>query len=266
MRTSARLFVLFVLSSLGLLLASSLVAADANPPASGFDLAGSDPKAIVVADRTMEVMGGRTAWDATRYLRWRFFGRRLHVWDKHTGDLRIEATDEDDREVVILMNLVTLEGRAWRDGAEITDPAEVTEMLHTGESQWINDSYWVFMPYKLKDSGVTLTYLGERFMEDGRPADTLELTFENVGRTPENRYRVYVAEDSGLVEQWDYYREATDEEPRFSIPWHNWREYGSILLSDERGEGGHTDLAVYDELPSSVFTDPTPVDWSTIDR
>ncbi|MEZ5331564.1 MAG: hypothetical protein R2991_05830 [Thermoanaerobaculia bacterium] len=51
------------------------------------------------------------------------------------------------------------------------------------------------MPYKLEDPGVTLHYLGERPMLDGRPAEVLELTFEGVGRTPQNKYHVYVAEE-----------------------------------------------------------------------
>src|SRR2546421_138000 len=56
-----------------------------NPPAPGFDRAGSDPRAVAIADRTMRAMGGRRAWDQTRYISWRFFGKRLHVWDKWTG-------------------------------------------------------------------------------------------------------------------------------------------------------------------------------------
>jgi hypothetical protein len=97
-------------------------------------------------------------------------------------------------------------------------------------------------------------------MLDGRPAELLELTFQEVGRTPENRYLVYVATDSGLVEQWDYYADAEDAEPRFQIPWHGWQRYGSILLSADRGENHHTDLGVLEEIPRAVFESPGPVD------
>ena len=53
---------------------------DSNPAAEGFDAAGSDAKAITVADEVMEKMGGRANWDNTRYVTWKFFGRRMHVW------------------------------------------------------------------------------------------------------------------------------------------------------------------------------------------
>jgi len=256
-----RMFLLLV----GLaVLAPALVLGGQNPPAPGFDLEGSDAEAILVADRVMDRMGGRAAWDSIRFVSWKFFGRRMHYWDKYSGDIRVEGVGrEDQKPYLILMNLHSLEGRAWRDGQEL-EGEELAKMLDSGEAAWINDSYWMFMPYKLKDSGVTLEYVGEGTMADERAAEVLQLTFKEVGRTPDNRYLVYVAKDSGLVEQWDYFSHADDEEPGFRIPWHNWKPFGGIMLSDDRGDSGHTDLGVYDHLPESVFTSPEPVDLSTL--
>ena len=242
---------------------SPVEAEEANPAAVDFDHEASDPKAIAIADRVMQAMGGRAAWDATHHLRWRFFGRRLHVWDKYTGDIRIEWQDRDSGEpYVILMNISTKQGRAWTAGSEITDSNDLSAMLDRGESMWINDSYWMFMPYKLKDSGVTLKYVGESPLPDGREADVLELTFHNVGRTPENKYHVSVSQERHLVEQWSFFGNADDPEPRFTNPWGNWQRYGAILLSDNRGDSGHSDLAVFETLPSDVYSSPSPVEWS----
>ena len=266
-RTHAALAALLLTLGLGTLpLPREASAQEANPAAAGFDFEGADSEAIAIADQVMEAMGGRRAWDETRHLRWKFFGRRLHVWDKQTGDLRIEGIGrEDERPFVILMNLRSKEGRAWVAGEPVEDAEQLAQKLDFGEAVWINDSYWMFMPYKLKDSGVTLTYHGEGRMQDGRSARVLELTFRDVGRTPENMYHVYVADDSGLVEQWDYYAKATDPEPRFQIPWRDWRRFGRILLSDDRGESSHSDLRVFDALPDSVYSDPAAVDWSSIE-
>ena len=247
-----------------MLLPAAVGAVEDNPAAPGFDAAGSDPRAVEIADDVMESMGGRAAWDRTHFVTWNFFGSRRHFWDKYTGDIRVEGVGrEDGKPYLILMNLRTMEGRAWRDGAEASGQ-ELADLLDAGEAAWINDSYWLFMPYKLKDSGVTLSYVGPGEMVDGRGAEVLELTFKEVGRTPENRYQVYVATDSGLVEQWDFYRNATDEEPGFQIPWADWRRFGEILLSDNRGENGHTDVAVFEELPSSIFSSPESVDLDSL--
>ena len=233
--------------------------------AAAIDRQASDAKAIEIAASVMERMGGQAAWDGTRFLTWNFFGSRRHLWDKHTGDIRVEGADRETKEpYLILMNLNSKRGRAWIDGQEVTGPEALAALLERGEAAWINDSYWVFMPYKLRDPGVTLKHVGAGEMVDGRAAEVLELTFAEVGRTPENRYRVYVAADSGLVEQWDFYRHAADPEPRFQIPWHDWRPHGEILLSADRGENGHTGIAVLDEVPAGAFTSPDPVDWDNL--
>ena len=224
-----------------------------NPPAPGFNAADSDPKAIALADEVMAAMGGRANWDATRYITWRFFGFRLHVWDKWTGDIRFEQGD-----LTVLMNIHSKEGRAFAEGAEISDPDTLAAKLDHSYRAWTNDSYWLVMPYKLKDTGVTLRYRGLESTQDGRPAEMLELTFKDVGVTPQNKYAVWIDQESRLVTQWAFYRDAADAEPRFTGPWANWQRHGSILLSDGRGERQHTDVAVFDELPRSVFTSPAP--------
>ncbi len=239
---------------LGLAAAASVGAQSANPPMPGFDAAGSDAQAVEVADEVMEALGGRKAWDDTRFLTWKFFGRRTHVWDKSTGNLRFENED-----TLVLMNLNTKTGRVWKEGQEVTDPAARDQALQDGESAWINDAYWVFMPYKLKDTGVTLKYVGKGTTQAGASADVLELTFDNVGRTPENKYHVYVDDESRLVTQWDYYPKVADPEPRFQLPWLDWAQHGAILLSASRGERQHEDVAVLEGVPDRVFKSPEPV-------
>jgi hypothetical protein len=66
-------------------------------------------------------MGGREAWDNTRYIRWTFFDRRTHYWDEWTDNHRIENDGQ-----VILFNVNTREGRAWDSGDEVTDGAART--------------------------------------------------------------------------------------------------------------------------------------------
>ena len=224
------------------------------PAAEGFDTAGSNTQAIAVAEATMLAMGGYPAWDQARYITWRFFGRHLHIWDKWTGDIRFEQDG-----LTVLMNIHTKQGRAFRDGDPLIED-ELRVALEQGYRAWINDSYWLVMPYKLKDSGVTLTYSGTDQSADGREADMLELRFTNVGVTPENKYRVWVDRESRLVSQWAFYADAKDTEPRFIGPWQNWQRHGRIMLSDSRGQRSHTDVAVLSKLPASVLSDPKPLD------
>ena len=192
--------------------------------------ASSDPRATDIADRVMESMGGDEAWNNTRYITWNFFDSNTHYWDKWTGNHRIESENR-----IVLLNVNTLEGRVWENGQEITNSEALTEALTRGHQSWVNDMYWLFMPYKLRDPGVTLRYVDEEVLPDGRACDVLEMTFQDVGYTPNNRYLISVARDTGLVEQWSWFPNRQDPEPQFTLPWARWHRYGDILLSADRG-------------------------------
>ncbi|ELR72440.1 hypothetical protein C900_01523 [Fulvivirga imtechensis AK7] len=223
-----------------------------NPAAEGFDQHGSDEKAIAIANTVMKAMGGRKAYDNMRFIAWNFFGARDLVWDKHTGRVRI---DVPVRKTTYLVNIHTLEGRVIKDSAEITHPDSLKAYLDQAKSIWINDSYWLVMPFKLKDTGVTLKYAREDTTKAGTPADVLTLTFENVGDTPNNKYEVYVDKSDNLVKQWAYYQEAGQQAPSAIWPWDNYKEYEGVLLSADRSDGkGPRNVRVYRELPDEVFS------------
>jgi hypothetical protein len=224
-----------------------------NPPAPGFDIEHSDPAAVELADSVMAAMGGRDNWDNTRFISWNFFGRRNLVWDKQQGDVRIESLPDS---TVYLVNINDLTGRVRIKGQELTEPDSLKKMLEKAKSIWINDSYWLVMPFKLKDSGVTLKYLGEDTILTGEKCNVLELTFSNVGDTPENKYRVYVDLKDNLVKQWAYFKEASQDSASQIWPFDNYKRYGNILLSADRSDNrGPRNVRIDEKLPREVFTE-----------
>ena len=221
-----------------------------NLPAVGFDEAGSDSLAIVWADAVMKAQGGRQAWDDTRYIGWTFFGNRNLLWDKHTGRVRIEVPKDN---AVYLINIQQDTGRVQLNGQPVTDPEQLKEAIDKGKQIWVNDSYWLVMPFKLKDSGVTLTYAGKDTLPGGGKAEALELRFKEVGYTPQNKYRVYVDPADSLVKAWAYYENAEMESPNFMTPWVNYEQHGNILLSGNRGERELSNIRVEEEVDEEVF-------------
>jgi len=213
-----------------------------NPPAAGFDVTNSDEKAILIADQVMEAMGGRQNWEGVRILKWNFFGSRKLVWDKHTGQVRIDFLKEN---LKIILNLHNKTGKAMRNDSLFTQGPVYEQLMEKGESVWINDSYWLVLPFKLKDSGVTLKYIGEANTQAGTAAEVLQLTYNDIGKTPDNKYLVYVDKQSHLITQWDYYPSASDDEPKFQIPWNDYQQYGPILLSGDRGKNSLTEIEVW---------------------
>ncbi|MEN0003786.1 MAG: DUF6503 family protein [Bacteroidota bacterium] len=235
---------------------------DANPPANGFLAEASDEKAMAIADSVMLAMGGRKNWDRTRYIGWTFFNRRHLLWDKKTGRVRISM--KDDSTTIYQINIKDDTGKVLQEGVALSEPDSVAKYLDRAKSIWINDAYWLVMPFKLKDSGVALKYVGQDTMMGGKDAEVLELTFREVGKTPENKYLVYIDPATNLVSQWDFFSTAADKEARFSTPWADYEQHGNILLSGNRGRGSLTDIAVYDEIPDSVFQSLAPIDISSL--
>jgi hypothetical protein len=217
----------------------------------GFNAANSDPKAIEIADKVMEAMGGQKNWDETRYIVWNFFGSRKLYWDKWTGNVRIESSRDN---FAVLVNVNDLTGQVGKDGKILTDPDSLSKYLAIGKSMWINDSYWLVMPFKLKDPGVTLKYLRQDTTSFGKQAEVIQLTFDSVGDTPNNKYEVYVDSETNLVGEWAFFQNADDEVPRFRNRWRHYKNYGNILLSFDRGEGYYlSEIEVLEEMPESVF-------------
>ncbi len=224
-------------------------------------------QARIVAEESMEAMGGWENWNATRYIRFSFFGFRTHHWDKGTGRYRVSWTDRESGQFhVVLMNLNTRDGKAFADGTEVTDGEARNRLLERAWDAWINDTYWLLMPYKLQDPGVDLVYAGEEAI-DGVVFDKLHLSFQNVGNTPDDEYWAYINRETRLMEKWVYLlqlREGQDERTRGEWKWNDWRRYGDILLSAEREKVDgqkryHEDLAVFEHLSDLVFTSPLPV-------
>lgn len=226
-----------------------------NLPAEGFNLKDSDTKAIILADEVMNAIGGRKAWDKTRYISWKFFTYRKLTWDRYTGDVRIHDLKSDTK---ILMNVNTGVGKVMRKGEILSDTSQdCKKALERGKKILINDSYWLIMPMKLKDSGVTLKYIGEEKNKEGKASDVIQLTFANVGVTPENKYWVYIDKETKLVNQWSFFRKATDEKPEFSNVWSDYATYGKILLSSNRGrdEGIMGEIEIFKKIDKKVFSE-----------
>jgi hypothetical protein len=227
----------------------------------------SDPKAVAVADRVMKTLGGEEAWRATRYLRFDFavdregktLMRRAHTWDRRRGRYRVEASDEEGRSVVVLMNLHTKQGQAWV-GGEPTSGEALEKLLESGYAWWVNDSYWLLMPYKLRDDGVVLTLDGLEATHLGT-WDKVLLTFEGVGLTPKDKYWIFVNRKTGLVDRWDFVLNGADTAP-VRWDWSGWKSLGPIQLADQRTNP--TDgtrilfpvLEVPASVPDTVFTQP----------
>lgn len=233
-----------------------------NPAMPGFNTTGSDAKAVAIADSVMKAMGGRDNWDDTRYIAWNFFGARDLVWDKASGNVRVESPRDS---TIYLVNIKDGTGMVAKDTALIEEDSLASALVQRGISIWRNDAYWLVMPFKLKDNGVTLKYVREESSFAGDKMAVLSLTFDNVGDTPDNKYEVYVDLSDYLIYKWSYFKNAKQDTASATWPFDNYQQYGNILLSGDRSDGkGPKNVKVFDKLPKEVFSSFEPVDWEKL--
>ncbi|HWA33932.1 MAG TPA: DUF6503 family protein [Cyclobacteriaceae bacterium] len=207
-----------------------------------FNAAESDPAALELADSVMLLAGG-DAWSQMKYISWSAPERKL-VWDTQRGKLRMENQKEN---AIYLVDLNSGQGRVQQNGNEITDPTELKNMLAKAKFIWMNDIYALAMPFRLKDAGATLKYMGEDSLK-GNIYNVLQLTLANDG-TSQDKYKVYVDIKAKVIKYWSYFADANQDTASFTRAWSS-DKYGNVMLS--AGSGG---VKLDDKLPETTFTE-----------
>ncbi len=229
----------------------------------------NDPNAVKIADEVWNAMGGDAGWNAARYFRFDFLvvvkdkpprGYK-HSWDRFTGRYRVEGTNKEGKNFVILFNVNDRKGKAWLDGKPAS-AEEQAKLVEYGYGRFINDTYWFLMPYKMKDPGVHLSYEGDKTDEAGKKWQVLRLRFDKgIGMTSGDSYLAYIDPATHLMGRWDYELEGEEHE-KGSWIWQEWKKIGPLMLCPDKKEvGGDTVIrtpiyTVSDKVDESAFAEP----------
>jgi len=203
----------------------------------------SDKREKEIVEQCLAAMGGEEAWNNTKYIQWDFFGRRRLNWDKWNQELTVESISGSPQ-FKVWVNLTTKKGKAIIDNKWLTQPDSISFWMNKGYEYWVNDSYWLIMPFKLKDYGVQLKYLGFQKCSKMIDCEVLEVTFNQVGLTPENKYHVFFDLETHLVIEWSYFEKHSDLSPKMTTTWENYQKFGNILLATKRGKYNLDNISV----------------------
>lgn len=240
--------------------------------AAAVDIPELTSRADSIAMEVFEAYGGPEAWASLPYLRFDFAGgdettrnlRASHLWDRMSGDYRLEMMGGGDTVHVALFNVNTREGEVYLNGSPV-DTTRRAELLEQAYGRFINDSYWLLMPVKMLDPGVRRTHLSDSSTTD---TDVLQLSFEDVGLTPGDRYWVYIDSETDRVREWAFHLQSHPEDHvPTPIEWAGHKTLqtpdGDILVAERKVGPGfvlYTDnVAAPDDLDEGAFSDPTPM-------
>lgn len=216
-----------------------------NPPSPGFDLANSDPAAVELADSIMVALGGRESWDNTRYITWRISGEHEYAWDKRSGNVRIESIRDS---ATYLFQPDGEGGRVWIGEEEIVEPDSLSALLRDARSRWRNASFLLVMPFRLKEDGITLRYLGEERTDSAR-YNLLQITVSEGNEAPPGDYLAYVDLADNLIKMCAALAEDNMDTGDLLVRWEGYARHDNILLPTPQGGS----VQVHDRLPEEVF-------------
>ena len=156
------------------------------------ETAGKEPP---VATDLWKASGGEN-WGKVKEIDFTFAveqeGKRLfaaeHAWNVAAGTDKVKWKDKQGKDHDVTANL--------------TKPATEGEEKDA-YARWVNDSYWLLAPLKIRDKGVKVEAGGPKDL-NGTNLETINLSFENVGLTPTDRYVIYIDPQTKLPRAWDY--------------------------------------------------------------
>ena len=191
------------------------------------------------------------AWESLRYVKWTYREERSHVWDRwyNLAEIRFD-------EHRILLNLNTLQGRAWHLEEQLAGE-EKRIVLQRAWEYWCNDSFWFNPIIKLRDEGTV-----RKVVDLGDEGMGLLVTFAEGGVTPGDSY-LWILDDDGLPVAWRIWVSSLPVKG-LRLTWENWIDIGGakiaqshrfgpieIKLSDIGSGDNHSDLG----LEKDPFTD-----------
>ena len=244
----------------------------------GTDTLTVDSKADSVAIRLLEGHGA-DAFASAPYLRFNFGIERpqgqqvvaRHLWNRSTGEYRVEWASGPDSNYVALVNVRNVEnqrpeGTVYLNGTELTGEA-AQDAREQAYGRFINDTYWLLAPLKVYDPGVNRRYAADSSTAEH---EVLRLTFGDVGLTPDDTYWLYVSTETGRLDRWSMRLQGMSEgaTPRS----YTWTDYVTLEAPDgevtlaTRHEAAEGELAILTNqlaLPSSppagAFSTSTPM-------
>lgn len=194
-----------------------------------------------------------------------------HLWNRQTGEYRIEWSSGPDSSYVALVNVRDAEnevptGTVYLNGTELTGAAG-KKVREEAYGRFINDTYWLLAPLKSFDPGVNRTYLPDSSTAEH---DVIHLSFGNVGLTPNDEYWLYVSTKTGRLDRWAFHLQSMPEKASPQLfDWTGYTELkapeGIVHLATRKEAIGGTqtlltnNLALPSTPPDGAFSNPEPM-------
>lgn len=230
--------------------------------ATAFDRAGSDPKAVAIADKVMAAAGGAERWNKIKQLRWTEVisndGKVLftfeEAWDRWDGRLyarmrkagqRTDAVDTSHNpthstgseagDVVVMKKLYADGGNAYFDtgsGLRTLATEDVGRAVSTVREAWQFATVALCMPFLLEEPGTKLEYIGDAVDDPAKPPlDDIKVTLDPKDPNRTATYHVLVNRETNMIDRLDIVEAGQPDNKRTAYHLTKWIEVGGIKVA-----------------------------------
>jgi len=209
-----------------------------------FDRAGSDPKAVEIADRVIAAAGGQDKWNAVRQVRWSESvttgeaGRPPitfdEAWDRWNGR-HYQQIHGEGGDVVVMRSLYEASGTAYRQSGSATQTlprADRDGAISNARERWEFDTGLLLMPFLLEAPGAKLTLVGEVPGEAGQPPlDDLKVTFDPKDPTRTSTIHAIVNRGTNQIDRIEIVKAGDPDTKRIGYKATSWVDVGALKLA-----------------------------------
>ncbi len=260
----SRLSIAFVLAAAGLSSAASLGCASRKAAATqttitAFDPAGSEPRAVEIADQVLAALGGQAAWDQAKEISWtqgivvdgKLVDHTFHAWDRWNGRHHMTRLDPRNGQRGIIMHDLFEELKfayVHGEGGRAKQMKDITEdMAAEGTKRLALDGYRLLLPFKLKDPGVHLKFSEERPADGVTEADApmkldvIQITFDpGVGPAAGDVWYLVVDKETHMPVQVEHVPTGRSDQERSATKLEDFVESGGLKFATKYTNIGYT--------------------------
>jgi hypothetical protein len=213
-----------------------------------FDRAGSDPKAVEIADKLFAAAGGPGNWDKAKQIRWKQTvtadGKVTldgeEAWDRwnarHHGRLKREATD-----IVVGYELYGGFSMGYgEDGKkkQVLDDQTRARSVAAAKSVFNVDTAVLTMQFLILEPGAKLKYIGPAKDDAGNENyDDIAVTFDDPLRK-ELEFHVFVDRTSNLIQRIEMLKIGTQQKVGYTLT--DWTTVGGLKFATSRTNLGYS--------------------------
>jgi hypothetical protein len=215
----------------------------AQPPAgaTAFDRAGTDPKALEVADAVVAAAGGADKWAAAKQIRWSESvttgtGEPItfdEAWDRWNGR-HYNKLHTASVEVITMTTLYDGTGTALSQHGHTTGRmvgADTEHALAGARDRFQFDTGVLLLAFLLEAPGTKLTLVADYTPEAGAPpADELKVVFDPKDPTRSSIYFAIVNRETHQIDRIEIVKVGDPETKRLGYKVTGWAEVGGLKL------------------------------------